>query len=149
MSIDSEVNLNKDHSKCVFCRIVSKEIPSGEIARTENLIVITALDGGYPLVATVRHIDNMLDPEYTDDLAAEFGVMTRRLARVVVEADDVKGVTVLVNNGRNSGQEINHLHGHIIPRGERDGLIVAKRGLRMTLKRRIERAQRYEMILNQ
>lgn len=144
MILSPESNIT-EHSMCTFCRIVSGELPSGEITRTQNLIAFTSLEGGYPLVATLEHVVNMLDPNFTEEVAAEFGVMTSKLARVVAKTDDVTGVTILVNNGKNAGQEINHFHGHIVPRLERDGLIIARRANRTLIAEREERAKRYKL----
>ena len=100
---------------CVFCKIANKEIPSRIITETENSIAF--LDAfpvslGHTLVIPKRHygkVQDMTDLDNTD--------LFNTVYQVISKVDRLTGATLLaVHNGKDSGQEIPHVHVHLIPR---------------------------------
>ena len=100
---------------CVFCKIANKEIPSRIITETENSIAF--LDAfpvslGHTLVIPKRHygkVQDMTDLDNTD--------LFNTVYKVISKVDRLTGATLLaVHNGKDSGQEIPHVHVHLIPR---------------------------------
>lgn len=119
--------MERAESSCTFCGIIEGRLESSDILETERLKVFTALDGGYPIIATKRHIRDWSDPNLDEDTAKEIAVTQMHLVRTVM-AIHREGVSIISNNGRSAGQEIDHLHVHIMPRIKGDRLVRFERG---------------------
>ena len=106
--------------ECIFCRIVSGDVPSRLISESEHAVSILdafPLARGHALVLSRRHCQKIQDlsPEENTDL---FALVHRVTARI---DEAMTGSTLLaVHNGREAGQEIPHLHVHIVPRRQGD-----------------------------
>lgn len=108
---------------CVFCKIVVGQIPSLKVFENDSCLVfldIGPLADGHLLLVPKAHHELISDmPE------AEVAAVTRQIPQLVsavVKATGAHGCNVLQNNGRVSGQLVPHVHFHIIPRREGDGL---------------------------
>lgn len=113
-------------SDCIFCRIVAGEIPCYKLY--EDDLVLAFLDvgpvsEGHCLVIPKVHIERLdeAEAEHAAALAAVMSVLPR-LGKAMAEATAAAGWNVLQNNGEVSGQAVPHVHFHIIPRREGDGL---------------------------
>ncbi|HRX86774.1 MAG TPA: HIT family protein [Phycisphaerae bacterium] len=110
-------------SPSVFSRIVSGEIPAHKVY--EDAHVLAFLDVG-PLAP--GHVLLIPKGEFAtmdavpEDVAAALGRVLPRLVRAVQSATGAPGINVLQNNGKVSGQEVMHVHFHLIPRQAGDGL---------------------------
>jgi len=108
---------------CVFCKIAAGRIPSLKVFEDETTFAfldIQPLAEGHMLVIPKRHYVCL-----TGMPAEELAALARhlpRLVRAVMEATGAEGCNVLQNNGRAAGQEVQHVHWHLIPRREGDGL---------------------------
>lgn len=104
---------------CIFCKIVKREIPAKIIAETEkSLAFIDAfpLTKGHSLVIPKNHYQKVQDIT-PDDNADLFETVRKVISRV----DKISNATLLaVHNGKESGQEIPHVHVHLIPRSVED-----------------------------
>jgi len=107
---------------CIFCAIANGELPSHTIYEDDTILAFldaNPLVDGHTLVIPKRH------HETTDDMpasvGAELGRVVTTLAPAVEAAVDADASTIGVNNGPAAGQEIDHIHAHIIPRHEGDG----------------------------
>ena len=104
---------------CIFCKIVKREIPAKIIAETEkSLAFIDAfpLTKGHSLIIPKNHYAKVQDIA-TDDYADLF----ETVRRVISKVDKISNATLLaVHNGKESGQEIPHVHVHLIPRSAED-----------------------------
>ena len=100
---------------CIFCKIANKEIPSRIITETENSIAFLdafQLTRGHTLVIPKNHYERIQDMT-EDDNADLFSTVQNVTSKV----DKITGSTLLaVHNGKDSGQEIPHVHVHLIPR---------------------------------
>ena len=108
---------------CVFCKIVSGEIPSAKIY--ENEIVSAFLDikpvnPGHALVVPKKHYANLY--ELPDEILAPFMRAARDIARALKKELGADGVNIEMNNDRPAGQIVSHAHLHVIPRKTDDGL---------------------------
>ena len=111
---------------CIFCKIVAGEIPAVKVLDEELVLAfmdINPASQGHLLVIPKRHAGDIFEISEAD-LAAVTGA-AKRCARAVKEALKADGVTVLQLNGRAAGQVVPHLHVHIMPRWENDGLSVS------------------------
>ncbi|MFW6456733.1 MAG: HIT family protein [Planctomycetota bacterium] len=107
---------------CIFCKIADGEIPATRLLETERVISfldINPVNQGHALVVPKRHVEDLLGLRQKELHAAIFAV--QRVSRAVVRVTEADGFNVLQNNGEVSGQEIPHVHFHVIPRFEDDG----------------------------
>lgn len=102
--------------KCLFCRIVSGEIPGDFVYRDAEMVAfrdIHPVASTHILLVPCAHIESM------KDLAPEHeGLMGRMMLRVraLAEQEGVAegGFRLVVNNGPDGGQVVPHLHLHLI-----------------------------------
>ena len=104
---------------CIFCKIAKKEIPSKIITETNRSIAFLdafPLSRGHTLVIPKRHyekVQDMTDMDNTD--------LFNTVHKVISKVDKLTGATLLaIHNGKDSGQEIPHVHVHLIPRQPSD-----------------------------
>jgi histidine triad (HIT) family protein len=112
--------------ECIFCKIIEGEIPAVKVLDEESVIAfmdINPASRGHMLVVPKKHAENIFEIS-EDDLAA-VSKAVKRCAKAVKEALNAGGITVLQLNGKVSDQVIPHLHVHIMPRSENDGLPVS------------------------
>lgn len=108
---------------CIFCKIISGELPSSKVYEDEQVVAfldIHPVRPGHTLVVPKAHCDDLMgcDPE----VASHLMMAVQKVARSVVKATGAEGFNLGINNGRAAGQIIFHLHMHVIPRTEADGL---------------------------
>lgn len=92
------------------------------IARNDNSIAILdafPLAKGHALVVSKSHRPKVQDLEKLE--AQSLFELASSIARAVEGAMDVEATTIAIHNGRVAGQEIPHVHVHIIPRSKGDG----------------------------
>lgn len=108
--------------KTVFERIIDGEIPSVKIHKDDLCIVIldiAPVEKGHALVIAKTPYPTFTDcPETTLSHMMETAKQVDRKLREVLHCD---GTNILINNGKASGQEVPHLHIHVIPRFTGDG----------------------------
>ena len=104
---------------CIFCKIAKKEIPSKIIAESEKSIAFLdafPLTKGHSLVIPKTHFEKIQDMSI-DENADLFETVHKIISKV----DSLTNATlVAVHNGKASGQEIPHVHVHLIPRSSQD-----------------------------
>ena len=104
---------------CIFCKIASKEIPAKILVETESCIGFLdafPLARGHALVIPKNHYEKLQDLP-TDINTEVFSTVHSLISRV----DSLTGATLMaVHNGKDSGQEIPHVHVHLIPRSSED-----------------------------
>jgi len=102
-------------SACIFCMIVSKEIPAHEVLRDEHVVAFHDLNPQAPthvLVVPVEHAANLSD--FTASVTND------RAARVLTAAAEIgrsfgrDGYRVVINEGPDGGQTVGHLHAHVL-----------------------------------
>jgi len=107
---------------CIFCRIVAGQIPAAKIhedAETLVFLDIHPLAEGHALVIPKRHAVRVQDlPDAAAAaLARAIAVATRKQAAAL----GAEGATLAVNDGPAAGQEVPHVHVHVVPRRKGDG----------------------------
>jgi histidine triad (HIT) family protein len=102
---------------CVFCRIGADEAPSDRVFEDEHTMAfldIHPAGEGHTLVIPKRHSATVWDADAEDWQALWRAV--RRVAAALRSAFDPDGLSVRQANGHLGGQEVMHLHVHLIPR---------------------------------
>ena len=104
---------------CIFCKIAKMEIPSKIITETKNSVAFLdafPLARGHTLVIPKRHYEKVQDMTDNDN-----SDLFNTVLKVISKVDKVTGSTLLaIHNGKESGQEIPHVHVHLIPRQSND-----------------------------
>ncbi|RRJ31033.1 HIT family protein [Halocatena pleomorpha] len=106
---------------CIFCSIVAGELPSHTVYETEDTLAFldaNPLAPGHVLVIPKAHHERLDD--LPEELAGTVLETLYQLVSPVETAVEADGTTVAFNNGPAAGQEVPHVHGHIIPRFDDD-----------------------------
>ena len=104
---------------CIFCKIVSKEIPTKILYEDDD--TVSFLDAfpvakGHTLVIPKTHHAKIQDLPF-DVNQKLFDTVHKMTSKV----DSLEGSTLIaIHNGKESGQEIPHVHVHLIPRNNDD-----------------------------
>jgi len=109
--------MNED--SCIFCRIAQKQVPASLVYEDENVVAlldIKPLNEGHTLVIPKAHYKSIF--EIPLDLVAYLHGVTKKIAFAVKKATGADGISISQQNGKAAGQEIFHLHVHVIPRYE-------------------------------
>jgi histidine triad (HIT) family protein len=107
---------NQTQNNCVFCKIIAGELPSQKLYQDQS---ITAFRDINPVATThVLVVPNKHIPS-TNELAAEDEQLVGRLftiARQLAEDEGIEesGYRLIINTGPDAGQEVFHLHLHLI-----------------------------------
>jgi histidine triad (HIT) family protein len=112
---------------CIFCKIVQGEIPATKVYEDEKVLAfmdINPLNDGHILVIPKRHAETVFEIN-SEDLNAVMKV-TQKLALAIKNALNPDGLIVVQLNKKAAGQVVPHLHIHLIPRWENDGLNIGK-----------------------
>mgnify|MGYP003345640343 CR=1 FL=1 len=104
---------------CIFCKILSKEIPAKILYEDDD--TISFLDAfpvakGHTLVIPKQHYAKI------QDLPSEINEkLFNTVHKMIPKVDSLQGSTlVAIHNGKDSGQEVPHVHVHLIPRSNSD-----------------------------
>lgn len=105
---------------CIFCKIIKGEIPSYTIYEDNELKVfldINPISNGHILIIPKKHIKNIteLDNETNKKI---LNLLQNKLYELLKTKLNCDGITIVQNN--EYGQEVKHLHFHIIPRYNED-----------------------------
>ncbi|QDX40336.1 HIT family protein [Salarchaeum sp. JOR-1] len=107
---------------CIFCQIVDGDVPARVVYEDEDVLAFldaNPLAAGHTLVIPKSHHETLdeVPPEPGASLFAAIHSLTPRIE----DAVDADGSNVGFNNGAAAGQEVPHVHAHIVPRFEGDG----------------------------
>lgn len=107
----------------VFTRIINREIPAAIVH--EDLHTIAFMDAGqvnpgHVIVATRKQVETIL--ELDDELAAALFGTAVKVARAVDRAFSPAGLTILQANKAAGWQTVPHVHLHVLPRHDDDGV---------------------------
>ncbi len=105
----------------LFSRIISGEIPASVLYEDHLCIVIldiAPVNKGHALVIAREEYETLAD--CPDDVLAHLFSVSKRVIAQMEQELSIDGYNILVNNRSASGQEVPHLHIHVIPRYEKD-----------------------------
>jgi histidine triad (HIT) family protein len=104
-------------SDCVFCDIASGRSAASIVYQDKAAVAfmdICPVHPGHTLVIPRAHVQDLAHCQL--DLVGRLFAVSARLAPAVVAATDAAGFNVWTANGKDAGQEVFHLHVHILPR---------------------------------
>lgn len=101
---------------CTFCKIIKGEIPSSKVYEDEDVLAFNDINPAAPihiLVIPKKHINSLAEIEKEDEILIGkiYGVINK-----IAEEKGFKenGYRVIVNCGKDAGQEVMHLHFHVL-----------------------------------
>jgi histidine triad (HIT) family protein len=101
---------------CIFCKIISGEIPSNIVYRDQDVVIFPDISPTTPvhlLVVPVKHITSLADITSADtSLMGKMLVAASRVAKDQGLAE--KGYRLTINSGPEAGQIVPHLHIHLL-----------------------------------
>ena len=99
---------------CVFCNIVDRKLPVGILYEDETIVAFKDINpkaSTHILVITKKHIPSL-------SACSDANLLGAILLRVKLLASSMglteRGYRVVINSGNDAGQEINHLHAHLL-----------------------------------
>lgn len=109
---------------CIYCRIASGELPASVVYEDDiamAFLEIQPINPGHVLIIPKKHVSSFTD------LSAEEASHLMKVAQMIDKAfrwSDIKceGVNVLLADGRVAGQDVPHIHLHVFPRFQGDGI---------------------------
>jgi histidine triad (HIT) family protein len=104
---------------CIFCQIVAKQAPSSIIYEDATLMAfldIRPLNMGHTLVIPKEHFVDIFDTP--NKVLAAVHVVSKQLAAAVKKATNADGISIIQQSGKAAGQDIFHIHVHVVPRFE-------------------------------
>ncbi len=119
----SEVSDPVRMKNCIFCSIIEGEIPASVVLDSADIVAFldaSPINTGYTIVVPRRHVAafTQLNPAETGSLATA----VQRIATSLKERlPGCVGITLSLADGEDAGQEVPHVHFHVIPRYAADG----------------------------
>lgn len=114
--------LDMIQQECIFCKIAQKKIPTNIIIENDKAMAFLdayPLSKGHTLIIPKAHYSKIqeLDENSSQSL---FNILWK-ITNPIEKAMGVNSSTIAIHNGKEAGQEIPHVHIHVIPRKRGDG----------------------------
>lgn len=106
---------------CIFCKIISGEIPSTTLFEDELFKVImdvSPASKGHCLIIPKEHFENLFD--MPNSVGEKVLLLAKNVGKKIQEVTQCDGLNVVQNNGLAAGQTVFHFHMHLIPRYKGD-----------------------------
>lgn len=107
----------------VFEKIINGELPSAKVYEDELVYAFmdaVQVNPGHVLVATKKPYETLMDAD--EDSAAAMMRAANKIAKAIQKAFRPDGITVLQSNKPAGWQTVPHLHLHVVPRYDNDGV---------------------------
>jgi histidine triad (HIT) family protein len=102
--------------KCIFCEIYNSGGETVVIKRSDHFVIFDKFPAslGHILIITSKHYKNLLaTPQHTINSMME---TAKEIGKTFKERLDADGIKIVINTDKPAGQEIMHMHIHVIPR---------------------------------
>lgn len=100
---------------CIFCKIIAKTIPASIVFEDDNFIVFKDIHPKaklHLLIVPKEHIASLAHLDYNHkSLMGEAMLLLNKMALL---NDAQTGFRTIINTGRGGGQEVDHLHLHLL-----------------------------------
>ena len=101
---------------CVFCKIIKREIPSDIVYEDDRVIAFKDVNPAAPihiLVVPKKHIENLLQVSEEDGDIISY--IYKIINKIAIDNNFAQnGFRVIANCGKDSGQEVMHIHFHVL-----------------------------------
>ena len=105
-------------ANCIFCKIIKGEVPTNFLYEDDNLVVFKDIRPKakvHLLLVSKEHIKSLLTVE--EKHAALMSHMLMMLPKIAKEQGLSNGFRTVINTGSGGGQEIDHIHFHLLGGG--------------------------------
>ena len=102
-------------SDCIFCKIVDKLIPADIVYEDNDMLCFRDINPSAPvhlLLVPKKHVDTLA--HLTNDDQALIGKMMLQVPKIAHDNGLAHGFKTQINTGKAGGQEVFHLHIHIL-----------------------------------
>ena len=102
---------------CIFCKIKDKQIPADVVYEDEHMLCFKDIQPAAPvhlLLIPKTHLDSLAHAEAKHE--ALLGKMMLKVPQIAADAGLSNGFKTQINTGKGGGQEVFHLHVHVLPR---------------------------------
>jgi histidine triad (HIT) family protein len=109
--------------ECIFCKIVAGDIPSYKVYEDDKVMAffdILPISHGHTIIVPKKHETDIED--LTDEDLSAMALAMKKIGKAVMEGLGVKGYSVFLDNKSVANQHVPHVHFHLVPRAEGDGL---------------------------
>ena len=117
----SKTTLN--NISCIFCKIIARQMPAALLYEDNKILAFIdnrPVNEGHSLVISKKHAE--LVEELDEETFSRLFIVGRQIQLLIKNVyPEVTGFNYLIANGKDAGQEIHHVHLHIIPRKFSDG----------------------------
>ncbi|MCK4233166.1 HIT family protein [candidate division WOR-3 bacterium] len=108
---------------CIFCKIINGELPCSKVYEDDDFLAfmdIQPVNKGHVLVIPKIHKESIVDLD--DNLVKKLIIVGNKINKAIRKSDiKSDGVNFFLADGEAAGQEVFHVHLHLIPRFEKDG----------------------------
>ena len=105
---------------CVFCKIIKGKIPSEKVYEDDKVLAFKDINPAAPihvLVIPKEHVENVLEiNEGNNEMISDIFLAINKIAKQLGIEDD--GFRIINNCGKDAGQEVMHLHFHLLAGGK-------------------------------
>lgn len=101
---------------CIFCKIIKEEILFHRVYEDENNLAFLDIKPsafGHTLIIPKKHFENILDID--EQSLKSLILAVQKTGKIIQEKFKPSGIKVIQRNGQDAGQEIGHVHFHIMP----------------------------------
>ena len=112
----------QQHHECIFCKIALKKIPTNIIIENDKAMAFLdayPLSKGHTLIIPKAHYSKI--QELDENSSQSLFNIVWKITNPIEKAVGVNSSTIAIHNGKEAGQEIPHVHVHVIPRNMGDG----------------------------
>jgi histidine triad (HIT) family protein len=102
---------------CIFCKIVRKQAPASIIYENETVMAfldIRPLNMGHMLIVPKAHYIDIFD--IPEEQLIQVHRIAKQVSFAVKKVTNADGISIIQQNGKAAGQDIFHLHVHVVPR---------------------------------
>lgn len=101
---------------CIFCKIIAGEIPSDKVLETDEILAFRDINPVAPehiLIVPKKHIQHLEDAAGSDaEILGKLFLAARDTAKLL--SIEKNGYRLILNNGKAAGQEVLHIHLHLL-----------------------------------
>jgi len=121
--------------KCIFC---DEKIKEQSFMESENFMVICDISPavpGHSLIIPKKHVSSIFELDKKEII--EMFNITKKATKYLLNFYKITDFNLVINQGKNAGQKVNHLHLHILPRNKDDSEEPADIPLKVAKKKKI------------
>ena len=101
---------------CIFCKIINNEMPSSKVYEDKNYLAFKDINPKAPihiLIIPKQHIEYLSEIDDSNKhIIGDMAIIANKLAKEL--GIDKSGYRILINNGEDAGQEVFHIHMHLL-----------------------------------